>query len=84
VLSLVITGELLHRAVPRTYFQTLAAQLGMGWISLGLLPGWNRSTASGNDLDRLDFFAGAAARTGQGVVTVLLLPPGVGPAAARP
>lgn len=45
------------------YFQTLAAQLGMHWVNLGLLPGWNSSTASETDLNRLGVFAGAAGQT---------------------
>ncbi|MBW5484807.1 flavodoxin family protein [Streptomyces bambusae] len=45
------------------YFQTLAAQHGMSWINLGLKPGWNSSQGSENDLNRLGFFAGAAAQT---------------------
>ncbi|BBJ37633.1 hypothetical protein SSPO_003510 [Streptomyces antimycoticus] len=35
----------------------------MQWVDLGLHPGWNSSTGSENDLNRLGFFAGAAART---------------------
>lgn len=54
------SGDKLHTL---QYFQTLAAQLGMHWVNLGLLPGWNSSTASENDLNRLGFFAGAAAQT---------------------
>ncbi|MFI5984802.1 flavodoxin family protein [Streptomyces sp. NPDC051555] len=45
------------------YFQTLAAQHGMNWINLGLKPGWNSSTASENDINRLGFFDGAAAQS---------------------
>ncbi len=41
----------------------LAAQHGMHWINLGLLPGWNSSTASENDLNRLGIFLGAGAQT---------------------
>ena len=44
-------------------FQTLAAQHGMHWVNLGLKPGWNSSTASENDLNRLGFYAGAGAAT---------------------
>ncbi|MFF7992916.1 flavodoxin family protein [Kitasatospora xanthocidica] len=43
------------------YFQTLAAQHGMNWVNLGLKPGWNATTASEDDLNRLGFFSGAAA-----------------------
>jgi len=45
------------------YFQTLAAQHAMSWVNLGLKPGWNTSTASENDLNRLGFSSGAAAQT---------------------
>ncbi|MEV0980001.1 flavodoxin family protein [Streptomyces sp. NPDC049915] len=54
------SGDKLHTL---QFFQTLAAQLGMHWVNLGLLPGWNTSTASENDLNRLGFFSGAAAQT---------------------
>ncbi|MFJ8626942.1 flavodoxin family protein [Kitasatospora sp. NPDC093550] len=43
------------------FFQTLAAQHGMNWVNLGLKPGWNATTGSENDLNRLGFFNGAAA-----------------------
>ncbi|CAM5593050.1 FMN reductase [Streptomyces avidinii] len=45
------------------FFQTLAAQHGMSWVNLGLKAGWNASTASENDLNRLGFFDGAAAQS---------------------
>ncbi|MFE2430774.1 flavodoxin family protein [Streptomyces sp. NPDC059373] len=45
------------------YFTVLAAQLGMHWVNLGLLPGWNTSEASENDQNRLGFFLGAGAQT---------------------
>jgi multimeric flavodoxin WrbA len=54
------SGDKLHTL---QFFQILAAQLGMHWVNLGLLPGWNSSTASENDLNRLGFFTGAAAQT---------------------
>jgi NAD(P)H dehydrogenase (quinone) len=54
------SGDKLHTL---QFFQTLAAQHGMHWVNLGLLPGWNSSTASENDLNRLGFFAGAAAQS---------------------
>ncbi|MFE5189587.1 flavodoxin family protein [Streptomyces sp. NPDC056628] len=54
------SGDKLHTL---QFFQILAAQLGMHWINLGLLPGWNHSAASENDLNRLGVFAGAAAQT---------------------
>ncbi|MGW2253600.1 flavodoxin family protein [Kitasatospora sp. NPDC001660] len=43
------------------FFQTLAAQHGMNWVNLGLKPGWNATTASEDDINRLGFFNGAAA-----------------------
>lgn len=39
-----------------------AAQHAMHWVSLGLLPGWNASGASEEDLNRLGFFLGAGAQ----------------------
>ena len=41
----------------------LAAQHGMHWVSLGLYPGWNTSTASVDDLNRLGSFLGAMAQS---------------------
>ena len=54
------SGDKLHTL---QFFQILAAQLGMHWVNLGLLPGWNSSTASETDLNRLGVFLGAAAQT---------------------
>ncbi|MGW7616252.1 flavodoxin family protein [Streptomyces antimycoticus] len=45
------------------FFATLAAQHGMLWASLGLPPGWNSSSGSEFDLNRLGFFQGAAAQS---------------------
>ncbi|WP_246646696.1 flavodoxin family protein [Nonomuraea ceibae] len=45
------------------FFATFAAQHRMLWISLGLAPGWNSTTASENDLNRLGFWGGAGAQT---------------------
>ena len=45
------------------FFATFAAQHRMLWVSLGLAPGWNSTTASENDLNRLGFWAGAGAQT---------------------
>jgi multimeric flavodoxin WrbA len=47
------------------YFTVLAGQHHMHWVGLGLMPGWNASTASENDLNRLGFFLGAAAQSNQ-------------------
>jgi NAD(P)H dehydrogenase (quinone) len=44
-------------------FTVLAAQHGMHWVGLGLLPGWNSATASENDLNRLGIFLGAGAQS---------------------
>ncbi|MEV5611719.1 flavodoxin family protein [Streptomyces sp. NPDC052225] len=54
------SGDKLHTL---QFFQILAAQHGMTWVNLGLHPGWNTSEASEDDLNRLGFFAGAAAQT---------------------
>ncbi|KUN79624.1 flavodoxin family protein [Streptomyces griseoruber] len=54
------SGDKLHTL---QFFQILAAQLGMHWVNLGLLPGWNSSTSSEHDLNRLGVFLGAAAQT---------------------
>ncbi|MFJ4246225.1 flavodoxin family protein [Streptomyces iakyrus] len=45
------------------YFATLAAQHGMHWISLGLLPGWDSTRGSEDDINRLGFFLGAGAQS---------------------
>ncbi|MEU6307015.1 flavodoxin family protein [Streptomyces chartreusis] len=57
------SGDKLHTL---QFFQILAAQLGMHWVNLGLLPGWNSSAGSEHDINRLGFFAGAAAQTNAG------------------
>jgi NAD(P)H dehydrogenase (quinone) len=45
------------------YFTTMAAQHGMHWISLGLQPGWDSTTGSEDDINRLGFFMGAGAQS---------------------
>jgi NAD(P)H dehydrogenase (quinone) len=40
-----------------------AAQHHMHWVNLGLGPGWNSSTGTENDLNRLGFWLGAGAQT---------------------
>ncbi|MEU8477582.1 flavodoxin family protein [Streptomyces hygroscopicus] len=45
------------------HFATLAAQHGMLWVSLGLAPGWNSSSGSEFDPNRLGFYQGAAAQS---------------------
>jgi len=45
------------------YFSTLAAQHGMIWVGLGLAPGWNSTTGSEFDLNRLGFYQGAASQS---------------------
>ncbi|MFC0600752.1 flavodoxin family protein [Streptomyces palmae] len=54
------SGDKLHTL---QFFTVLAAQHGMHWVNLGLLPGWNTTTGSENDLNRLGFFLGAGAQT---------------------
>ena len=55
-----INGDKLNTLVA---FAILAAQHGMHWVSLGLYPGWNMSTASADDLNRLGSFLGAMAQS---------------------
>lgn len=45
------------------YFSTFAAQHGMNWINLGLLPGWKSTKGTEHDLNRFGYFNGAAAQT---------------------
>lgn len=45
------------------FFTVLAAQLGMHWVNLGLDPGWNTSESSGDELNLLGFYLGAAGQT---------------------
>jgi NAD(P)H dehydrogenase (quinone) len=54
------------------YFQTLAFQHCMNWVCLGLPPGWNSSTGSEHDLNRLGYYAGVGAQTNldQGIEAV--------------
>jgi NAD(P)H dehydrogenase (quinone) len=40
-----------------------AAQHHMHWVNLGLVAGWNHSSSSADDLNRLGFFLGAAAQS---------------------
>lgn len=44
-------------------FSILAAQHGMIWVSLGLMPGNNTSTGSPDDLNRLGSYLGAMAQS---------------------
>lgn len=46
-----------------SYFATMASQHGMHWVSLGLQPGWASTTGTEDDLNRLGYFAGAAAQS---------------------
>jgi multimeric flavodoxin WrbA len=46
-----------------TSLAVFAAQHHMHWVNLGLVAGWNSSTASADDLNRLGFFLGAGAQT---------------------
>ncbi|MEU7070101.1 flavodoxin family protein [Streptomyces narbonensis] len=54
------SGDKLHALQTLSLF---AAQHSMLWVSLGLLPGWNASTASEFDLNRLGVWLGAAAQS---------------------
>ncbi|MCC9308805.1 flavodoxin family protein [Kitasatospora sp. RB6PN24] len=45
------------------FLSGLAAQHGMTWVNLGLLPGWNSSEGTESDLNRLGFFLGAGAQS---------------------
>ncbi|WP_035845089.1 flavodoxin family protein [Kitasatospora azatica] len=54
------SGDKLHTL---QFFSILAAQHGMTWVNLGLHPGWNSSTASEYDLNRLGIFMGAGAQS---------------------
>ena len=53
-------GDKLNTLISLTVF---AAQHGMNWISLGLLPGHNLSTSSAEDLNRVGGFLGAMAQS---------------------
>lgn len=54
------SGDKLHVLIS---LAVLAAQHHMHWVNLGLSPGWNSTTSSENDLNRLGFFLGAGAQT---------------------
>jgi NAD(P)H dehydrogenase (quinone) len=55
-----MSGDKLHTL---QYLALLAAQHGMHWVSLGLLPGWNTTAGSVHDDNRLGFYLGAGAQT---------------------
>jgi multimeric flavodoxin WrbA len=54
-----MSGDKLHALQTMSIF---AAQHGMHWVNLGLKPGWSLSTSTGNELNRLGVFLGAAAQ----------------------
>ncbi|BCL33213.1 hypothetical protein GCM10017557_80720 [Streptomyces aurantiacus] len=54
-----MSGDKLHTL---QYLSLLAAQHGMLWVSLNLLPGWNTTTSSAQDDNRLGFYLGAGAK----------------------
>ncbi|MFE9562499.1 flavodoxin family protein [Streptomyces sp. NPDC006487] len=54
-----MNGDKLHTL---QYFSILAAQHGMHWVNLDIPPGWNSSTGSENDLNRLGINLGAGAQ----------------------
>ncbi|MFJ6937529.1 flavodoxin family protein [Streptomyces sp. NPDC101132] len=60
-----MNGDKLHTL---QYFSILAAQHGMHWVNLDVTPGWNSTTGSEHDLNRLgiNLGAGAQANTDQG------------------
>ncbi|MGW9324346.1 flavodoxin family protein [Streptomyces koyangensis] len=55
-----MSGDKLHTL---QFFATLAAQHGMGWVSLGVHSGWNNAAGSEFDLNRLGFYLGSGAQT---------------------
>ncbi|WP_336157571.1 flavodoxin family protein [Amycolatopsis sp. VC5-11] len=55
-----MSGDKLHTL---QYLALLAAQHGMHWVSLGLMPGWNTTTSTEHDDNRLGFYLGAGAQT---------------------
>ncbi|MQY22154.1 flavodoxin family protein [Nocardia macrotermitis] len=55
-----MSGDKLHTL---QYLALLAAQHGMHWVGLGLMPGWNTTTGSEFDDNRLGFYLGAGAQT---------------------
>ncbi|MTD52562.1 flavodoxin family protein [Amycolatopsis pithecellobii] len=55
-----MSGDKMHTL---QYLSLLAAQHGMLWVSLGLMPGWNTTTASIDDDNRLGFYLGAGAQS---------------------
>ena len=55
-----MSGDKLHTL---QYLSLLAAQHGMHWVSLGPLPGWNTTTSTDHDYNRLGFYLGAGAQS---------------------
>lgn len=55
-----MNGDKLHTL---QYLSLLAAQHGMLWVSLNLLPDWNTTTSSPQDDNRLGFYLGAGAQS---------------------
>ncbi|MEU4492234.1 flavodoxin family protein [Streptomyces sp. NPDC023998] len=54
------SGDKLHTL---QYFTILAAQHGMHWVNLDLPSGWNTSTSTEHENNRLGFYLGAGAAT---------------------
>ena len=52
-----------HKAEIAQYLSLLAALHGMHWVSLGPLPGWNTTTSTDHDDNRLGFYLGAGAQS---------------------
>lgn len=55
-----MSGDKLNTLVS---FAVLAAQHGMHWVNLGLMPGWASSTGAITDLNRLGGYLGAMAQS---------------------
>jgi NAD(P)H dehydrogenase (quinone) len=53
-------GDKMHTLTSLAVF---AAQHHMHWVNLGLTPGWNSSSGSEDDLNRLGFWLGAGAQS---------------------
>ncbi|MFF5718807.1 hypothetical protein [Streptomyces buecherae] len=57
------------------FLATFAVQHRVLWVSLGLVAGWDSTTASENDLNRLGFWGGAGARPRSTVAPTPSTPP---------
>lgn len=57
------------------YFALFAAQHGMHWVNLGMKGGWDRSTSSAEDLNRLGSWLGAMAQSNKDEGADVVPPP---------